>query len=290
MDAERGTGVAPGQPRSDADAEALTHFDAVMRLPLVVSAVLPLIVVPQQGQPVSIAVGIVSWVVFLVDYLGQRRHLEHYGRTRLGRFDLVVVVVTAPWFLLPGAQAGGVVVVIRLARLARIVLVSRGARRLFSRLGRVAVVAVAVVVVASLVAYHAEHATNPGFATIGDALWWGVVTLTTVGYGDIVPQTTVGRWAGVTIMFTGVAVLGVLAGSLASFFRIDPAEQQSGPATPSGSAAPMPAPVPPGPTPPGPAPDGGLQALTEEIVALRNQVESLAALVARSAGPVDDTG
>jgi voltage-gated potassium channel len=283
MDAEQGTDVAPGQPRSDADAEALAHFDAVMRLPLIVSALLPLIVVPQQGQPVSVVVGIVSWVVFLIDYLGQSRHTERYGRTRLGRFDLLVVIVTAPWFLLPGAQVGSFVVVLRLARLARVLMVSRGARRLFERLGRVATVAAAVVVVASLVAYHAEHATNPGFATIGDALWWGVVTLTTVGYGDIVPNTTVGRWAGVAIMFTGIAVLGVLAGSLASFFRIDPTDQPSGSAAASGSG-----PQAPDASAPGPA--GGLQALTEEIAALRNQVESLTAMVARSTGSADDPG
>jgi voltage-gated potassium channel len=53
-------------------------------------------------------------------------------------------------------------------------------------------------------------------------LWWGFVTLTTVGYGDIVPETAPGRWAGVAIMITGVGVLGLLAGSLASFFRPAP--------------------------------------------------------------------
>ena len=46
------------------------------------------------------------------------------------------------------------------------------------------------------------------------------MTLTTVGYGDIVPKTHAGRFAGIMIMFTGVAVLGVLAGSLAELFKL----------------------------------------------------------------------
>jgi voltage-gated potassium channel Kch len=54
------------------------------------------------------------------------------------------------------------------------------------------------------------------------------VTLTTVGYGDISPITTTGRFAGVIIMVMGIAVLGVLAGSLASFFRLQP-DDEDGP-------------------------------------------------------------
>jgi voltage-gated potassium channel len=63
------------------------------------------------------------------------------------------------------------------------------------------------------------------------------VTLTTVGYGDIVPETTAGRAAGVMIMLTGIAVLGLLAGSLASFFRLDKATESSTPSVlPEGDA------------------------------------------------------
>jgi len=232
-----------------------------MRLPIIVSAILPLIIVPESGDWIGIVVGVVTWLVFLVDYVTHARHLERYGRTRLGRFDLFVVVATAPWFLLPGAHAGGFVVLLRLARLARLAMASRGAHRLFQRLGRVAAVAGGVVVVGSLVAYYAEHPTNPEFATFGDALWWGIVTLTTVGYGDIVPKTPTGRWAAVAIMITGIAVLGLLAGALASFFRLgqDEADTESPAGQPARAGS----------------GDAALTALAAEVAALRRQVEIL---------------
>jgi voltage-gated potassium channel len=68
-------------------------------------------------------------------------------------------------------------------------------RRLVGRIGKVVVIASVVVVFASLAAYQAEHATNSEFATVGDSLWWGIVTLTTVGYGDTVPHASAGRVA-----------------------------------------------------------------------------------------------
>ena len=186
----------PGQPRSERDAAFLKRYNARMQVPIIVSAILPLIVVPESGDWVAVLIGVVTWLVFLVDYVVHTRHIERYGRTGVGRFDLFVVIATAPWFLLPGAHAGQFVVLLRLARLARLVMASKGSRRLFDRLGQVALVGGGVVVIGSLVAYHAEHPVNPEFATVGDAFWWGIVTLTTVGYGDIVPETTTGRFAG----------------------------------------------------------------------------------------------
>jgi voltage-gated potassium channel len=96
-----------------------------MQLPIVVSAILPLVIVPESNGWVGVVVGVLTWLVFLVDYVVHASHLEHYGRTRLGRFDLFVVVATAPWFLFPGAQGGQFVVLLRLARLARLVMATR---------------------------------------------------------------------------------------------------------------------------------------------------------------------
>jgi voltage-gated potassium channel len=206
-------------------------------------------------------VGIVTWLVFLADYVVHVRHLEHYGRTGFGRFDLLVVIATAPWFLIPGTNTGGLLLVLRLVRLARLVTAGRGSRHLFERLGRVIAVALGVVVLGSLVAYYTEHPTNPQFATVGDALWWGLATLTTVGYGDVVPQTSTGRWAAAVIMITGIAVLGVLAGALASFFRLDDSQADAGsPASESARVT---------------STDAALQTLTAEVAALRRQMEVL---------------
>ena len=253
----------PGQPRSERDAAFAERFDARMRLPIIVSAILPLVVAPESHGWVGAVVGIATWLVFLIDYVVHVRHLEHYGRTGFGRFDLFVVIATAPWFLLPGALDGQFVVLLRLARLARLMMATKGSRRLFDRLGRVAAVAFSVLLIGSLVAYYAEHPVNPEFATFGDALWWGIVTLTTVGYGDIVPQTPTGRWAAVAIMITGIAVLGVLAGALSSFFRLDQDETAAG--SQSGEPARTAA----------TSNDVALQALTAEVSALRRQVEVL---------------
>jgi voltage-gated potassium channel len=269
MDADLQPNPQLGRPRSESDAAVLHRFDTRMRLPIAASAILPLLIVPGSNGWVGSVIGVLSWLVFLVDYVMRARLLVHYGRTRLGRFDLFVVIATAPWFLIPGAQAGQFVVVLRLARLARLLMVTRGARRLFATLGRVAAIAGGVVVLGSLVAYHAEHPTNPEFATIGDALWWGIVTLTTVGYGDIVPETTPGRWAAVLIMMTGVAVLGLLAGSLASFFRID--EDKPAPTTDEK----------PGPGPVAVSSDAALQALAGEVSTLQRQVAQMTTQLAR---------
>jgi voltage-gated potassium channel len=208
--------------RSPEDARVLARFDRAMSLPLVLAALLPLVLVPGSAHALLAAiVNVVAWIIFLVDFVVHQRRLRGYLSTWLGRFDLVVVILTAPWFVFLGPSQSDFVLLIRLARISRLVMAGTGARRLFARLGRVAIVAAGVVFLGAAVAYRAEHPTNPGFKTIGDAIWWGFVTLTTVGYGDIVPQTSAGRVAGLMIMFTGIAVLGVLAGSLAGFFRLD---------------------------------------------------------------------
>jgi voltage-gated potassium channel len=223
--------------RSERDLEKLAEFEERTRLVLVLSAILPIVVAFSRATTdsgVSIAVNVVAWGVFILDLLVHMRYIRHYLRTGTGVFDLVVVILTAPWFLIPGLEGTQILQLARVARLLRIIAVSPSARLIAQRLGQVGVFAGGMLLFSSWAAYNAEHAANPGFATFGDALWWGIVTLTTVGYGDIVPETQTGRFAGVFLMLTGVATLGIISGTLASFFK-SAREEEETPAPPSAS-------------------------------------------------------
>ena len=56
------------------------------------------------------------------------------------------------------------------------------------------------------------------FGGLPDALWWAIVTLTAVGYGDVVPATVGGKIIGAVVMVSGIAVLALMTGVLASGF------------------------------------------------------------------------
>jgi voltage-gated potassium channel len=56
------------------------------------------------------------------------------------------------------------------------------------------------------------------FHTLGDGLWWSLVTLATVGYGDIVPHTAWGRIVGAVVIIVGVTFLSLLTATITSYF------------------------------------------------------------------------
>jgi voltage-gated potassium channel len=70
----------------------------------------------------------------------------------------------------------------------------------------------------ALLVFQLESGINQEFSFFGDAIWWILVTMTTVGYGDIVPVTTGGRLIGVMIMFFGVALMSLFTATISSIF------------------------------------------------------------------------
>ena len=73
--------------------------------------------------------------------------------------------------------------------------------------------------VAALGVFEAERdAPEASITTFGDALWWVLTTITTVGYGDLYPVTTEGRLVAAGLMVAGIAVLGTVTAAIATWF------------------------------------------------------------------------
>jgi voltage-gated potassium channel len=76
-----------------------------------------------------------------------------------------------------------------------------------------------VILTSAGLTYVVEHNAQPDkFGTIPDAMWWSVATVTTVGYGDVVPTTTAGRIIGALTMVSGLLMLALPAGIVATSF------------------------------------------------------------------------
>lgn len=79
-------------------------------------------------------------------------------------------------------------------------------------------IGLALIIFSSMM-YYAEHDAQPeAFADIPTAMWWGIVTLTTTGYGDVVPITAWGRLLGAAATIVGIGLLALPVGILASGF------------------------------------------------------------------------
>src|ERR1700759_426689 len=86
----------------------------------------------------------------------------------------------------------------------------------------VAMIFLIVLFLGSVAVYFLERDAQPGvFSSIPAALWWGVATLTTTGYGDVVPITPMGRFVAALVMICGLGVFGLWTGILATGFAAE---------------------------------------------------------------------
>ncbi len=150
----------------------------------------------------------VIWGIFIVD-LTTRTILAPRHIAYLVHHPIDVLAVAVPAF--------------RVLRVLRVLtagqwLISRGSRLRIGRTATAVVIAVVFITyLGALAVLNAERgAKGATIETFGDALWWALVTMSTVGYGDYTPVTANGRIIAVGIMIVGVGLLGLVGASVAS--------------------------------------------------------------------------
>jgi voltage-gated potassium channel len=163
----------------------------------------------------------ITWGIFVVD-LVVRLVLADQRLRYLVRHWYDVLVIVLP-LLRP----------LRLLRLIPLLSVLNRQAKVRLR-GRVAIYvaggATLVAFCAALAVLDAERASpDANIADFGDAIWWAVTTMTTVGYGDRYPVTSAGRLVAFGLMLTGIAMLGVVTATLASWLieTVDAEKQQA---------------------------------------------------------------
>ncbi len=230
--------------------------------------------------------------IFLADFamnLAGSRPKRAYVISQRGWLDLIGSIPSVGVF-----QLGALLRLARLSRLARIgkllggknrkelvadVLANRGQYATFITI----LSAGMVLSVASILILQFESVDpDANIHTGGDAIWWGIVTLTTVGYGDRYPVTLPGRLVAMSVMFAGVGIIGALASILASMLVPPPKVDEETPdevpvRAPAAATSPGPAAAPAVlasvPAAAAPATD----AFVEELASLRAEIAALRA-------------
>ena len=265
--------------RTDTDIHTSTKRSNAYELFILVLTVLSLVIMVALLLPLSDAtIKVLNvydnliCVIFLIDFglnFARSHPRREYIVGRRGWLDLLGSIPSFGFF-----PYSALFRLARLSRLARITRLLRGQNKhelvsdVVAHRGQyaafiTALTAMIVLTLSSVLVLQFEsRSPDANIKTGGGALWWAVVTITTVGYGDEYPVTPMGRVTAVLVMVAGVGIIGALASILASILVPPPTPTEE----PASDA---------------PSVQAELAAIKEELVALRS-------LMPRTTGPPDD--
>ncbi len=175
------------------------------------------------ADALTVALLIIDFILRALESGSMRRYIvKHF-------YEIPALI---PLVLLVQVEQGlvdlGLIRLVRFLRLLRLLMVFSRSSRLLTlfreviidmRIGDFFLVVILTLFAGSIAVYFAE-ATHPDspIKTYGDAFWWAMATATTVGYGDVVPVTAVGRAIGVLMMILGIGLVGAFISSIGAAF------------------------------------------------------------------------
>lgn len=226
MPTTTGTGVTSSESATQASASVrstrerylqfIARHEAAWELTFAGLAVVYVIVGFAEDSTLVVTVDALLTVVFATEFIS--RLAASFDRAAYLRAHWIDALA-----LIPSIRG---VRLFRLLRLLRLVRAFAGVARALNTLQRMAnhrglvwLLAAwsAVMILCSMALYAAENGINETIASPIDAMWWGISTMTTVGYGDVVPTTPEGRLAATVLMVLGIGLFSAVTATVTSF-------------------------------------------------------------------------
>ncbi|MEL7221533.1 MAG: ion transporter [Bacteroidota bacterium] len=164
-------------------------------------------------------------IIFTIEYLLRLYSVYHpwkYARSFFGVIDLLAILPSYITYVFGGFQALLIIRALRLMRIFRIFKLGHfmsesryivdALRASLSKITVFLFFITILVTILGAIMYLIEGGSNDGFSSIPKSVYWAIVTLTTVGYGDITPATAVGQFLSAVVMILGYAIIAVPTG------------------------------------------------------------------------------
>ena len=213
----------------EADTKEGKFFDVALLIVILISVALVMLEsVPEIQQNNRQLLKISEWaitVIFTIEYILRIIIIKkpfRYIFSFYGIIDFLSVIPTYLSLLIVGSHSLVVIRVLRLLRVFRILKLTRYtqagktlARAMWNSRAKVSVFIFFVLIIVTIfgtIMYIVEGSEDSGFTSIPRSIYWAIVTLTTVGYGDISPTTPFGQFLASIVMIMGYAIIAVPTG------------------------------------------------------------------------------
>lgn len=227
----------------EADTPAGKLFDVILFLVIMASVALTMLqsvgAIRESHGPLLFVLNAACTGLFTIEYalrLWCARSTVRYARSFFGVVDLLAVLPFYIGLLFPSTQFLDVVKILRMLRVFRVLKMAQyvgeadllmsalvASRR---KIGIFLVTVMTIVVIFGSMMYVIEGETNNGFSSIPRSVYWAITTLTTVGYGDISPQTHLGQALASFLMIIGYSIIAVPTGIITANLGLEYAQRK----------------------------------------------------------------
>lgn len=227
----------------EAETPSGKFFDIILMIAIILSVIIVLLdSVPSLNQTYGTFFFITEWILtilFTIEYalrIYTVNKASKYIFSFYGIIDLLAILPTFLSLFFAGSQFLMIIRIFRLMRVFRVLKLGRyvsAARSLSAALksSRAKIIVflelvIAIVVIVGSIMYLVEGPEN-GFTSIPVSIYWAIVTITTVGYGDIAPHTVMGQSIASLLMIIGYAIIAVPTGIISSELVMGPKRNSS---------------------------------------------------------------